>query len=113
MLWQMLPWLRVWGLSQQTVKLAEYWLPTTLRNLSGYQRSNWRTGWLPHSSAADAPSPRDQPVLVLTANTAWNLAHFRALLLQAFADRGFLLVALAPVDASVLRLQAMGVVLEP
>ena len=46
MLWQMLPWLRVWGLSQQTVKLAEYWLPTTLRNLSGYQRSNWRTGWL-------------------------------------------------------------------
>jgi hypothetical protein len=29
-------------------------------------------------------------------------------LLQAFAKRGFLLVALAQVDASVLRLQAMG-----
>jgi len=68
---------------------------------------------VPHSSAADAQSPHDQPVLVLTANTAWNLAHFRAPLLQAFADRGFLLVALAPVDASVLRLQAMGCKVEP
>ncbi len=68
---------------------------------------------MPHSSAADAQSPPNQPVLVLTANTAWNLAHFRAPLLQAFADRGFLLVALAPVDASVLRLQAMGCKVEP
>ena len=68
---------------------------------------------MPHSSAADAQPHRDQPALVLTANTAWNLAHFRAPLLQAFADRGFLLVALAPVDASVLRLQAMGCKVEP
>ena len=54
-----------------------------------------------------------KPLIVLTANTAWNLAHFRAPLLQAFAKRGFLLVALAPVDASVLRLQAMGCKVEP
>ena len=54
-----------------------------------------------------------KPLIVLTANTAWNLAHFRAPLLQALAKRGFLLVILAPVDASVLRLQAMGCQFEP
>jgi glycosyltransferase involved in cell wall biosynthesis len=64
------------------------------------------------SSTNSSISP-NQPVLVLTSNTAWNLAHFRAPLLQAFAKRGFLLVALAPVDASVLRLQAMGCKVEP
>jgi glycosyltransferase involved in cell wall biosynthesis len=64
-------------------------------------------------SSTHSPVAYDQPALVLTANTAWNLAHFRAPLLQAFAKRGFLLVALAPVDASVLRLQAMGCKVEP
>ncbi len=64
-------------------------------------------------SPTHSPIPLNQPVLVLTSNTAWNLAHFRAPLLQAFAKRGFLLVALAPVDASVLRLQAMGCKVEP
>jgi glycosyltransferase involved in cell wall biosynthesis len=64
-------------------------------------------------SSTHSPIARNQPVLVLTSNTAWNLAHFRAPLLQAFTKRGFLLVALAPVDASVLRLQAMGCKVEP
>lgn len=56
---------------------------------------------------------RDQPILVLTANTAWNLAHFRAPLLHAFAKRGFSLVALVPVDASISKLQDMGCEVEP
>ena len=64
-------------------------------------------------SSTNSPIAPNQPVLVLTSNTAWNLAHFRAPLLQAFAERGFLLVALAPVDASVLRLQAIGCKVEP
>jgi glycosyltransferase involved in cell wall biosynthesis len=64
-------------------------------------------------SPTHSPIANNPPVLVLTSNTAWNLAHFRAPLLQAFAKRGFLLVALAPVDASVLRLQAMGCKVEP
>jgi glycosyltransferase involved in cell wall biosynthesis len=64
-------------------------------------------------SSTYSPIANNPPVLVLTSNSAWNLAHFRAPLLQAFAKRGFLLVALAPVDASVLRLQAMGCKVEP
>jgi glycosyltransferase involved in cell wall biosynthesis len=49
-----------------------------------------------------------KPFVALTANTTWNLAHFRAPLLQAFAERGFILLALAPVDSAVSKLQAMG-----
>ena len=64
-------------------------------------------------SSTHSPVANNSPVLVLTSNTAWNLAHFRAPLLQAFVKRGFLLVALVPVDASVLRLQAMGCKVEP
>jgi glycosyltransferase involved in cell wall biosynthesis len=64
-------------------------------------------------SSTHSPIANNPPILVLTSNTAWNLAHFRAPLLQALAKRSFLLVALAPVDASVLRLQAMGCKVEP
>jgi glycosyltransferase involved in cell wall biosynthesis len=60
---------------------------------------------------ADASSAR--PVIALTANTAWNLAHFRAPLLRAFAARGAVLVALAPADAAVKKLQDMGCTVEP
>jgi hypothetical protein len=49
-----------------------------------------------------------KPIVALTANTAWNLVHFRAPLLQAFAERGFILAVFAPMDASVSKLQAMG-----
>ena len=59
----------------------------------------------------DAWSAR--PVVALTANTAWNLAHFRAPLLRAFAARGAVLVALAPADAAVKKLQDMGCTVAP
>ena len=52
-------------------------------------------------------------VIFFISNTAWNLAHFRAPLLHAFAKRGFLLVALVPVDASISKLQDMGCEVEP
>lgn len=60
--------------------------------------------------SSDAWSAR--PVVALTANTAWNLAHFRAPLLRAFAARGAVLVALAPADAAVKKLQDMGCTVE-
>ena len=54
-----------------------------------------------------------RPVVALTANTAWNLAHFRAPLLRAFAARGAVLVALTPADAAVKKLQDMGCTVAP
>lgn len=53
------------------------------------------------------------PVVVLTSNTAWNLAHFRAPLLRAFATQGVVLVALVPADAAVKKLQDMGCTVAP
>ncbi len=63
---------------------------------------------------SDLPHPHSvRSVIFFTSNTAWNLAHFRAPLLHAFAKRGFLLVALVPVDASISKLQDMGCEVEP
>jgi hypothetical protein len=45
-------------------------------------------------------SPR---LLAFTANTAWNIVHFRAPLLRAFKARGFQLLAIAPEDHSAKR----------
>ena len=47
-------------------------------------------------------------VVALTANTAWNLAHFRAPLLRAFSASGVVLVAIVPADTSIKKLQDMG-----
>lgn len=63
---------------------------------------------IPRSAGA---SPA-RTVVVLTANTAWNLAHFRAPLLRAFSANGVVLVALVPADASVKKLQDMGCTVE-
>lgn len=49
-----------------------------------------------------------QPI-VLSINTAWNFVNFRAGLLRRLVREGFDVVALAPADAHVERLQAMGV----
>jgi glycosyltransferase involved in cell wall biosynthesis len=58
---------------------------------------------------SDPPYPRSvRSVIFFTSNTAWNLAHFRAPLLHAFAKRGFFLVAIAQADTAVSKLQAMG-----
>lgn len=59
----------------------------------------------------DAWSAR--PVVVFTANTAWNLAHFRAPLLRALSARDAVLVALVPADAAIKKLQDMGCTVEP
>jgi glycosyltransferase involved in cell wall biosynthesis len=58
---------------------------------------------------SDNSHPRSsRAVICFTSNAAWNLEHFRAPLLKAFAERGFILAVLAPVDAAVSKLQAIG-----
>ena len=54
-------------------------------------------------------SPR---LLVFTANTAWNIAHFRAPLLRAFKAQGFQLLAIAPKDRSAKDLESFGCAFE-
>lgn len=47
--------------------------------------------------------------VLMTANTAWNLANFRSGLIGALQADGHRIVALAPVDEGSARLEAMGV----
>ena len=47
--------------------------------------------------------------ILLTANTAWNIAHFRAGLTEALTDGGHELIALSPNDQGVVRLGELGV----
>ena len=51
---------------------------------------------------------RPQKIL-LTANTAWNLAHFRIGLIRALQNEGHQVVALSPVDDSVQVFEEIGV----
>jgi glycosyltransferase involved in cell wall biosynthesis len=55
------------------------------------------------------PSEASRPLtLLLTSNTAWNLAHFRAPILRALLEKGLRVVAAAPTDATAIDLQKMG-----
>lgn len=51
---------------------------------------------------------RDRPRVVLCANTAWNLANFRGGVIAALVAAGFEVIAAAPPDPSVPRLEALG-----
>lgn len=51
--------------------------------------------------------------IILTSNTSWNLAHFRAGLIKALISDGHEVVALAPSDRGIPELHAMGVRFEP
>lgn len=44
------------------------------------------------------PGKRPAPLLVLSANTAWNLAHFRLELIEALLADGYRILAVAPDD---------------
>ena len=48
------------------------------------------------SCAASADG--DRPVVVLSANSCWNLLNFRAALLNGLSDAGYRIVAFAPLD---------------
>lgn len=53
------------------------------------------------------------PAVLVTANTAWNLANFRAPIIRALIQNEYRVVAAAPVDSAIPELQAMGVEFEP
>lgn len=51
--------------------------------------------------------------MLLAANSAWNLVNFRAPIIRGLKQRGWRVIAAAPVDAAVPRLRQMGVEVEP
>ena len=53
------------------------------------------------------PAP-GQPVIVIAANSAWNIANFRRPLVEALLEAGWRVVALAPADRHVEAIQSMG-----
>lgn len=54
-----------------------------------------------------------QPTIVISINAAWNIYNFRRGLIAALRGRGFRVVALAPPDEYVGRLEALGVEFHP
>ena len=63
------------------------------------------------SCAASADG--DRPVVVLSANSCWNLLNFRAALLNGLSDAGYRIVAFAPLDEHANALLHRGVELRP
>jgi glycosyltransferase involved in cell wall biosynthesis len=54
------------------------------------------------------PLSTDCPRIIISINTAWNIANFRAGLIRALIAEGYEVVAIAPPDEHVPRLEAMG-----
>lgn len=50
----------------------------------------------------------DSPRIIISINTAWNIANFRAGLIRALIAEGYEVVAIAPPDEHVGRFEAMG-----
>jgi glycosyltransferase involved in cell wall biosynthesis len=50
-----------------------------------------------------------QPTIALSINSAWNIVNFRAGLIRRLQEAGYRVVAIAPSDDAVERLNAMGV----
>ncbi|PZU16467.1 MAG: glycosyltransferase family 1 protein [Citromicrobium sp.] len=54
------------------------------------------------------------PVIIVSANEAWNLVHFRRNIIRALIDDGFKIVASAPFDADMsARLEELGCAFDP
>jgi glycosyltransferase involved in cell wall biosynthesis len=54
------------------------------------------------------PLSTDRPRIIISTNTAWNIANFRAGLIRVLIAEGYEVVAVAPPDEHVARLEAMG-----
>jgi glycosyltransferase involved in cell wall biosynthesis len=59
-----------------------------------------------------APQSR-RPVVVLSANSCWNLVNFRGRLIRELAEHGYRVVALAPLDTAADELTELGVEVRP
>ena len=53
---------------------------------------------------SDAPPPTSRPRVLLAANSSWNIVNFRGGLVRALQQRGYEVLAAAPVDAHTPRL---------
>jgi glycosyltransferase involved in cell wall biosynthesis len=51
--------------------------------------------------------------VILSANSAWNIANFRSRLIKDLIAAGYRIVAVAPPDASVARIEALGAEFRP
>jgi glycosyltransferase involved in cell wall biosynthesis len=56
---------------------------------------------------------KQRPCVVLSANAAWNIANFRLGVAGALIDAGYQVIALAPPDGHVTRIEAAGVSFVP
>lgn len=50
-----------------------------------------------------------QPIIALSINSTWNIVNFRAGLIRRLQEAGYRIVAIAPADDAVPRLERMGV----
>jgi len=66
----------------------------------------------PHVNLGGKPGLAERTVVV-TANSSWNLANFRAPIIRSLVSEGFRVVALAPADSATPALEAMGARFEP
>lgn len=60
-----------------------------------------------------ASRPEQPPVIVLAANSAWNLINFRSDLIRSLVAANYRVIALAPGDGHELRLAAVGAEFTP
>lgn len=51
----------------------------------------------------------DRPLIVLSANSSWNLTNFRAALISGLQDAGYRIAAFAPVDPHGTELRRLGI----
>ena len=66
-----------------------------------------------HSSPEPASSGVKQKKILLSSNSAWNLANFRKPIIEALVAAGYEVVAVAPTDGEEHRLTDMGARFEP
>lgn len=59
------------------------------------------------------PEHARRPLVVLSGNTCWNIAHFRPALLNGFTDAGFRIAVLAAPDRHIDQLRARGIEVRP
>lgn len=59
------------------------------------------------------PEPAGRPFVVLSGNTCWNIAHFRAALLNGLLAAGYRITVLAAPDRTVDQLRARGIEVRP
>jgi glycosyltransferase involved in cell wall biosynthesis len=64
-------------------------------------------------SAKAAASAADRGIILVAANSCWNLVNFRSPVIRELIDNGYRVVASAPLDDAAPALRALGVAIDP